>query len=97
MSDDNEKIPLEFLKDGTVRFNPKLEPPAGGAKKLPEQQGRGIVKFDGGTYGGTGFWSSGLIGAEPYLEYTMRIGKPGSYRVACLIHPAMVGTVVVTP
>jgi plastocyanin len=88
--------PVEFLKDGTVRFNPKLRPPAGGAKKVPEQDGMGVVKFDGGTFNGKGLWSSGLIGAEPYLEYTMRISAPGTYRVACLIHPPMVGTVVVT-
>jgi plastocyanin len=89
--------PVEFMKDGTVRFNPKLEPPAGGAPKPPEQQGRGVRKIDGGTYDGNGFWSSGLISSEPYLEYTLRISKPGTYRFACLLHPPMVGTVVVTP
>ena len=95
--------PVEFLKDGTVRFNPKLHPAAGGARQRPERSGEGgggggagPAKFDGGTYDGTGFWSSGLLGSEPYLEYTMRITKPGTYRVACLIHPPMVGTVVVT-
>jgi len=89
--------PVQFLKDGTVRLNPKLAPPAGGAPKPPEQQGQGIRKIDGGTYGGSGFWSSGLISSEPYLEYTLRISKPGTYRYACLLHPPMVGTVVVTP
>lgn len=88
--------PVQFLKSGKIRFNPLLDPPAGGAKKVPEQEGMGVVKFDGGTYDGKGFWSSGLIGAEPYLEYTMRISKPGTYRMACLLHPPMVGTVVVT-
>lgn len=91
---------MEFLKNGTVRLNPKIDPPAGGAKKYPSPQGQngppGPSKWDGGTYSGTGFWSSGLIGNQPFLEYTMRIAKPGTYRVACLIHPAMVGTVVVT-
>jgi plastocyanin len=87
---------VQFLKNGTVRLNPKLEPPAGGAKKVPEQEGMGVFKFDGGAYDGSGFWSSGLIGAEPYLEYTMSISKRGTYRIACLIHPPMVGTVVVT-
>src|SRR5439155_98842 len=86
---------VEFLKDGTVRLNPKIHPPAGGAKTYPSPQGEnggsGPSKWDGGTYGGSGFWSSGLIGNQPYLEYTVRIAKPGSYRVACLIHPAMVG------
>jgi len=93
--------PYEFLPDGTVRENPKLDPPAGGARQYPPENGDyhgpEVSAWDGGTYSGTGFWSSGLIGHEPYLEYTMRIAKPGTYRVACLIHPAMVGTVVVTP
>lgn len=95
--------PVEFLEDGTVRLNPKLEPAAGGARPVPKREGgdgppsAAQQKVDGGTYDGTGFWSSGLIGAQPYLEYTMRISKPGTYRVACLIHPAMVGNVVVTP
>jgi len=90
--------PVEFLKDGTVRLNPKLTPPAGGAPKPPEQSGNGgIMKVDGGTYSGTGFWSSGFIGTDPYLEYTLRVSKPGRYRYACLLHPGMVGTLVVTP
>jgi plastocyanin len=87
---------MEFLADGTVRINPKLQPPAGGAEPLPAQQGTGVVHHDGGTFDGSGFWSSGLIGAEPYLEYTMRITKPGTYGYACLLHPPMVGTVEVT-
>ena len=97
--------PVEFLKDGTVRLNPKLTPPAGGAPKPPDQAanengsggGGGILKIDGGTYSGTGFWSSGFIGSDPYLEYTLRVAKPGRYRYACLLHPSMVGTLVVTP
>jgi plastocyanin len=93
---------LTFERDGTVKRNPKLDPPAGGAKKYEEPKenvGRppsaSGSAFDGGTYDGTGFWSSGSIGADPWLEYTMRISKPGTYRYACLIHPPMVGTVVV--
>ncbi|HUP85173.1 MAG TPA: hypothetical protein VM143_05845 [Acidimicrobiales bacterium] len=90
---------MEFLKKGTVRINPKLSPPAGGAVEYVEpkdEEEQGPPKHDGGTYDGTGFWSSGLIGAEPYLEYTMRITKPGTYNYACLLHPAMVGRIKVT-
>ena len=98
---------MEFQKSGSVRLNPKLSPAAGGAVPRPEEeQGGGegppgdgppaTAKHDGGTFSGTGFWSSGLIGAQPYLEYTMRIAKPGTYRYACLLHPPMVGTVEVT-
>lgn len=92
--------PVEFLRNGTVRLNPKLDPPAGGAPPKPEDEV--VTEIDGGTYDGSGFWSSGLIGAcpecgdPPYIAYTLRISKPGSYKYACLLHPPMVGTVVVT-
>jgi plastocyanin len=91
---------VEFRKDGEVRLNPKLEPPAGGSPDLPKREegppGEGPpVEIDAGTYDGTGFWSSGMIGGEPFAEYTLRFSKPGTYRYACLIHPPMVGTVVV--
>jgi plastocyanin len=94
---------LTFKEDGTVDRNPKLDPPAGGAREfdLPEEERydderTDPVPFDGGTYDGEGFWSSGNIDADPYIRYTMRISKPGTYRYACLIHPPMVGTVEVT-
>ncbi len=92
-----------FEDNGTVTRNQKLDPPAGGAKEfdLPEEQlyveGREEpIRFDAGTYDGKGFWSSGAIDAEPWIEYSVRIAKPGTYRFACLIHPPMVGTVEVT-
>jgi plastocyanin len=98
---------MEFLDDGTVRINPKMQPAAGDAVPFEppdeeegggegEEGGDGIVRHDGGTFDGDGFWSSGLIGAEPYLEYTMRISKPGTYAYACLLHPPMVGQIKVT-
>ena len=87
---------VEFLDDGTVRFNEELEPPAGGAPEIPEPEdpSKPIV-VDGGTYDGSGFWSSGLFYGDPYVEYTLRFSAPGTYRYACLIHPPMVGTLVV--
>ncbi len=94
---------ITFEENGTVRRNPKLDPPAGGAKefKMPEEERydeerEDPVEFDAGTYDGDGFWSSGAIDASPWIEYTMRITEPGTYRYACLIHPPMVGTVEVT-
>lgn len=87
---------IEFAEDGTVSLNPRLQPPAGGSPEIPEQEGEGILRVDGGTYDGEGFFSSGLFGAEPYAEYTLRFSQPGSYRYACLLHPPMVGTVEVT-
>ncbi|HVF31805.1 MAG TPA: hypothetical protein VM933_02100 [Acidimicrobiales bacterium] len=90
---------MEFLDDGTVRINPKLQPPAGGAvayEEPEERTGEGPPAHDGGTWDGSGFWSSGLIGAQPYLDYTMTITKPGTYSYACLLHPPMVGRIKVT-
>jgi hypothetical protein len=78
------------------RLNPKVQNRAGGAPEVPEQEGEGPLEVDGGTYDGDGFWSSGLIGAEPFLAYTVRIAKPGTYNYACLIHPRMVGKVTVS-
>ena len=49
---------------------------------------------DGGTFDGEGFWSR-LIGTQPFLEFTMRIPKPGKCPYACLVHPPMVGTIEV--
>jgi hypothetical protein len=86
---------MRFAKDGRISLNPKLEMPFGGSPKIPEQQGMGVLKVDGGTYDGDGFFSSGLLGAEPYAEYSLRFSKPGTFKYACLLHPPMVGTVVV--
>lgn len=91
-------LPIIQFGAKSVRLNPKVSEPAGGAPPIPEEDedAEGIQKLDGGTYDGEGFWSSGLVGAGPYLEYTLRISKPGTYPYACLIHPKMIGTVVVT-
>jgi len=53
------------------------------------------VNIDGGTWDGTGYFSSGLFGGEGNSHYSVRISKPGKYQYACLVHPAMVGTLVV--
>lgn len=92
-----EYFPIyEFLEDGTVRYNEDLEPPAGGAPDIPKRKNPSKpLVIDGGTYDGSGFWSSGLLFSDSYSEYTLRFSEPGTYRYACLIHPPMVGTVVV--
>jgi plastocyanin len=82
-------------KDGTVVRNPKLDTPAGGAPKLPPDH-NGVLTADGGTYNGSGFWSSGFFAADKFAVYSLRISKPGTYKYACLVHPAMVGTLTVT-
>ncbi|MGH2705702.1 MAG: hypothetical protein ACRDJ4_11575 [Actinomycetota bacterium] len=96
---------ISVKSDGAVEYNPKIEPPAGGAPEPPESNsdeegGEGgppkPVVVDAGTWNGNGFYSSGLMGADPYLLYSMRFSRPGKYRYACLVHPPMVGTLEVT-
>ncbi len=87
---------IQFRENGNVRLNPRMVRPAGGHPEIPEQEGEGVFRVDGGTYDGTGFYSSGLFAAEPYAEYSLRFSKPGTYKYACLLHPPMVGTVVVS-
>ncbi|HEX9766690.1 MAG TPA: hypothetical protein VGA36_07980, partial [Nitriliruptorales bacterium] len=94
---------VEFGQDGTVSFNEAVWLPAGGAPEVPEPDGPpGIegdggpppsVVVDGGTYDGSGFWSTGVLYSDSHVEYTLRFSTPGTYEYACLIHPPMVGTV----
>lgn len=91
---------VEFAEDGTVTYNDAVHEPAGGAPPLPEEDGpppAGPLAVDGGTWDGDGFYSSGTLWSEEYVEFTLRISSTGTYRYACLIHPPMVGTVTVTP
>ena len=89
--------------DGSIVSNEEIYDAAGGAPPVPEEQlgqvGGGDslepLIIDGGTWDGEGFWSSGVLYSDAYVQYTLRISEPGTYRYACLIHPPMVGTVVV--
>ena len=84
-------------KDGTVVRNPVVDKAAGGSPKAaPVDFESGPLEIDGGTWDGDGFISSGLLGSEPFAKYTLRVSKAGRYRYACLIHPKMVGTLVVS-
>jgi plastocyanin len=90
-------LPILQFTGRSIRYNPKVHGVVGGAPVVPPQDEEGVVqKFDAGAYSGDGFWSSGLMGANPYLEYTLRIAKPGAYPYACLVHPKMIGKIVVT-
>jgi plastocyanin len=88
-------------KDGTVTRNPKLDKPAGGAPKVPEgpQDSSGPPKAlldDAGTWDGSGFYSSGLMSYQAPTVFSLRFTKPGTYKLACLVHPLMVGTLEVS-
>jgi plastocyanin len=91
-------LPIYFVeKDGTVRRNTVVDKAAGGSPPAPPVDfNHPTYDVDGGTYSGSGFYSSGLLGSEPFSKYTLRFAKPGTYRFACLVHPDMVGKVDVT-
>lgn len=84
-------------EDGTVKRNPVVDRPAGGSPDVPPVDfEKGPLVVDGGTWDGSGFLSSGLLGSEPFSKYTLRVSKAGRYKFACLVHPEMVGTLTVT-
>jgi plastocyanin len=88
---------MTVSKNGTVSRNAKLDTPAGGAPKPKEQsqddQGPNID--DAGTWNGNGFSSTGVVDSNNFAVISVRITKPGTYKFACLIHPPMIGTLVV--
>ncbi|MBW3616034.1 MAG: hypothetical protein KY439_12120, partial [Actinobacteria bacterium] len=53
------------------------------------------VEVDGGKFDGSGGLHSSGMDFEEGDRFSLRFTKPGSYPFACLIHPAMVGKVVV--
>ncbi len=91
-------VPVFIRSGGTLRRNPVVDKAAGGSPDPPAPDfTKGPLEIDGGTYGGDGLYSSGLLGSEPFSTYTLRFAKAGTYRYACLVHPPMVGAVVVSP
>jgi plastocyanin len=89
---------MTVAKNGTVSRNAKLDRPAGGAPK-PKEQSDGDQSpniDDAGTWDGHGFWSTGVVDSNNFAVVSVRITKPGTYKFACLIHPPMIGTLVVT-
>jgi plastocyanin len=91
-------LPIIQFGKTKVRLNPKVRETAGGAPPVQpsSRENEQPTEIDGGTYDGTGFWSSGLLGGDPVREYTLRITKRGTYPYACLVHPKMIGKVVVS-
>lgn len=84
-----------FAKNGVVDVNPETLRSIGGPG-LPEGEAPPEDGFavDAGSYGGGHFLSSGY--ADAPMRYSVTFTKPGTYPYACLLHPAMLGKVVVT-
>lgn len=62
-------------------FSPAAQTPAGGS-----------------TYDGTGFVNSGIVPPVPgHNTYSLTFTKAGTFPYVCLLHPGMVGTVIVQP
>jgi plastocyanin len=83
--------------DGAVHLNQTAVDHVGGAAPPSGPVSRPQV-VGGGSYGGSGFHSSGLLTSFPpgLLTYTLRFTAPGAYTVRCLVHPAMTQTVRVS-
>ncbi len=90
--------PIIQFRTKDIRYNPVVMDRAGGAPAPPAENEEGDVPdYDAGTYDGTGFWSTGLVGSSSSMKLTLRISKPGTYPYACLVHPKMIGQIVVSP
>ena len=92
-----------IAKDGTVSFNPQAHRPVGSPGPPKEERGPpgeggppGVKpkppEVDAGKWDGSGFLSSGVIFEG---SWSLTFTKPGNYKYACLIHPRMLGEVVV--
>ena len=91
---------LTIGKDGKVAFDQRASATRGKGfpDSLPDDHPNPFV-VDGGNWNGTGFISSGFPpdtnGPTDVMAYSLTFTKAGTYQYACLIHPKMVGTVIV--
>jgi plastocyanin len=87
----------EYLiaKDGTVTFNPKAHQAFGGPGEPPPRENPEDPPpaIDAGRWDGSFAISSGMFYEG---TYSLTFTKPGTFRYACLVHPKMVGEVVVS-
>jgi hypothetical protein len=71
------------------------EPAEGEGGESAEEEEPEPIRVDGGEFdGGDGFHSTGLDYNDGD-SFSLTFTKSGTYLFACLIHPAMVGKVVV--
>jgi plastocyanin len=87
-------------KSGKVSYSERLNKAAGGWPGAPEgrdeQEGPPeLVHLDAGKWDGSGGLHSSGTGFTDGDTYSVTFTKPGTYPYACLIHPGMIGKVVV--
>ena len=80
--------------DGRVEMSPDAYQPVGFAGRPPDLPADGVADVDAGSWDGEGFRSSGLAW-NPGDRFSLAFSRPGTYLMACLVHPAMVGRVEV--
>jgi plastocyanin len=83
-----------FRSDGSVEVNHQtLDAVGGPGYPKTDAPPSGSVDVDVGDYDGGHFLSSGY--PDGPMRYSVTFTKPGTYAYACLIHPLMLGKVVV--
>ena len=89
------RVLLNKGDDGGYHLTESAVAPAGyEPPPPPEEESDGPPPpLEGGTWDGTGFFSSGIAFGGPF---TLTFSEPGTYEYVCLIHPEMEGTVTVS-
>jgi plastocyanin len=97
--------PIFIVQDnGTVTFNEQLDRPAGGwpgrtppldESHDPSAPKPALVHIDAGNFDGGGELHSNGTGWATGDTYSITFTKKGSYPYACIVHPGMIGKVVV--
>ena len=90
------------MKNGEVAFNNELDKPAGGwpgapaaHKTHPRGRSTRAGGIDAGNFDGSGGFKSTGTGWATGDTYSVTFTKKGTYPYACIVHPGMIGKVVV--
>ena len=78
---------------GAVRLNDDVHRPIGWPGR-PSDAPAGTADVDAGAWNGEGFRSSGLAWTTGD-RFSVTVTEPGTYTMACLVHPTMVGKLVI--
>jgi len=91
---------FEVADDGFVSFNAQAWKAIGWPERPEQTNPPTAVHIDGGEWDGSGglhstSWDFGGPYGKTFDTFSLTFTKPGEYPFACLLHPAMVGKVVV--